>query len=107
MTPPFICFISQVAGECDRPDLQQVWSLAAVVASSPAEDPLRPWAAHPCGRSLLASILAHHLAIKDFQTAALLICVFGNKAEFTPRYRLGTFLRRGLVTKGSGVSLHE
>jgi len=85
-----ICsYNAQVAMECDRSDLHQIWSLAAVISCTEqgSEDPLRPWATHPCGRSLLSNMILHHVAIKDFQTAALLVCIFGNTLEVCPRIR--------------------
>ena len=78
----------KVALECDRPDLHQTWSLASVVSSADTsmEDNFHPWAAHPCGRSLLTSLVNHYVDLKDVQTAAALVAIFGNKTEFTPRY---------------------
>jgi len=86
-----ICtYNAKVCEEYDRGDLHQVWSLAAVVASASdaqVKDPMHPWAANPCGRSLLSKLLNHYIQVKDVQTAALLICIFGNKENITPKFR--------------------
>eukprot|EP00088_Acartia_fossae_P050994 TRINITY_DN5725_c0_g1_i10.p1 TRINITY_DN5725_c0_g1~~TRINITY_DN5725_c0_g1_i10.p1 ORF type:complete len:1003 (-),score=271.71 TRINITY_DN5725_c0_g1_i10:834-3842(-) len=80
---------AKVAEEHDRPDLEQIWRLASVVANAQKchKDTLNPWAANPCGRSLLTKLINHHIQCKDVQTAALLICVFGNKDDITPKVR--------------------
>jgi len=80
---------AKAALEVERADLHRTWSLAAVISSGEpgAEDPLRPWATHPCGRALLANLINHHVAANDVQTAAVLVCIFGNKIEVSPRIR--------------------
>uniref|UniRef100_UPI0035900280 GATOR2 complex protein WDR59 isoform X3 n=1 Tax=Myxine glutinosa TaxID=7769 RepID=UPI0035900280 len=69
------------AASVGRRDLVQVWSLAAASTSSflaPSSNPdvETPWAAHPFGRGLLKSLLAHYSCMHDVQTLALLCCTF-------------------------------
>uniref|UniRef100_A0A8C4NE65 WD repeat domain 59 n=1 Tax=Eptatretus burgeri TaxID=7764 RepID=A0A8C4NE65_EPTBU len=69
------------AASVGRRDLVQVWSLAAASTSSflaPSINPdvETPWAAHPFGRGLLKSLLAHYSCMHDVQTLALLCCTF-------------------------------
>ncbi|KAK4303934.1 hypothetical protein Pmani_024108 [Petrolisthes manimaculis] len=76
------------AAAVGRKDLVQVWSLAAYTSSlgpgidnNPIEFSDHPWPYHPFGRKLINSILSHYLALRDVQTATMLCCVFGTKAE--------------------------
>jgi hypothetical protein len=43
-----------VARKHEKPHLVQVWQLAETTASGNQLDTFQPWAAHPCGRALLA-----------------------------------------------------
>ena len=49
-------------------------------------DTMHPWSRNPCGRSLVTRLINHYIMAKDVQTAALLIAVFGNREEYTPRW---------------------
>ncbi|XP_066955157.1 GATOR2 complex protein WDR59 isoform X4 [Macrobrachium rosenbergii] len=76
------------AAAVGRKDLVQVWSLAAATASlasssaiSSIEDVEFPWCQHPFARKLVDSLLSHYLKLNDVQTATMLSCVFGTKAE--------------------------
>ncbi|XP_064109402.1 GATOR2 complex protein WDR59-like isoform X6 [Macrobrachium nipponense] len=76
------------AAAVGRKDLVQVWSLAAATASlasssaiSSIEDVEFPWCHHPFARKLVDSLLSHYLKLNDVQTATMLSCVFGTKAE--------------------------
>jgi len=81
---------ANVAAQIGRKDLIQVWSLAALTATEFPESPEHstiPWACHPFGRKLLQRILDHYIASHDIQTVATVSCIFGNKADNTPRLR--------------------
>ena len=43
-----------MARKHEKPHLVQVWQLAETTASGSQLDTFQPWAAHPCGRALLA-----------------------------------------------------
>ncbi|CAH1389415.1 unnamed protein product [Nezara viridula] len=74
---------SQVAMMLGRKDLGQVWSLAALAATPPVfdEDEDFPWASHPLSIGMIHSIIAHYAKQSDVQTAAMLCCAFGRRAE--------------------------
>ena len=63
----------------ERPDLVQLWSLAALSSGGQEEGGL-PWAQHPMGRSLLVDMMQHYLRLKDIQTVAVLSAVFSRPA---------------------------
>jgi len=63
----------------ERPDLVQLWSLAALSSGGREEGGL-PWAQHPMGRRMLEDMMQHYLKLKDIQTVAVLSAVFSNPA---------------------------
>ena len=63
------------AAAAERPDLVQVWSLAALSAGGMEQEGL-PWAQHPMGRRLVKDLLQHYLRLRDIQTVAVLSAVF-------------------------------
>ena len=81
------------AAEVGRDDLAQLWSLLGLVASpavcgtgDEAEDSFEtPWAYHPFGRDMVASLFQHYARLRDVQTLALMSCVLlGQKVRIAP-----------------------
>ncbi|XP_033095696.1 GATOR complex protein WDR59-like [Anneissia japonica] len=83
---PLMCSKNaQAAREVGREDLVQLWSLASL-STDPTLIPDEnvdcgiPWAAHPFGRKLIASLIDYYSSIHDVQTLAMICCAFGTRA---------------------------
>lgn len=83
-SPSHVCSRNaQLAAEAGRDDLAQLWSLLGLVASPSVcgagdeEDDTfeTPWALHPLGRDMVASLFQHYARLRDVQTLALMSCV--------------------------------
>ncbi|XP_072551318.1 GATOR2 complex protein WDR59 [Salminus brasiliensis] len=77
-----------------RRDLAKVWALASAATSHdlcPDSDPDAdtPWARHPFGRKLLATLIEHYSHLSDVQSLAMLCSVFrgqGSPQDFFSLY---------------------
>lgn len=74
----------EVAKECRRSDLVQVWTLAAQIVESQLQQQRGtlcgselPWPMHVFGRQLAEHLIDRYLRLYDIQTVAMLCCVFG------------------------------
>ena len=73
---------SRVCARADRPDLAHVWQLLALSASgcNIAHNQFSPpWAMSGFGSFMVEDMIKHFISIRDVQTAAVIISVFGNK----------------------------
>uniref|UniRef100_A0A3B1JS62 WD repeat domain 59 n=1 Tax=Astyanax mexicanus TaxID=7994 RepID=A0A3B1JS62_ASTMX len=88
-----------------RRDLAKVWALASAATSQdlcPDSDPdaNTPWARHPFGRKLLATLIEHYSHLSDVQSLAMLCSVFrgqGSPQDFFTLYG----------PRSSGFTLHH
>ncbi|OQR73707.1 WD repeat-containing protein 59-like [Tropilaelaps mercedesae] len=78
----------EVAKECRRSDLVQVWTLAAQIIESQMQQQRGavagselPWPMHVFGRQLVEHLIDRYLRLYDIQTVAMLCCVFGEVAR--------------------------
>lgn len=74
-----------------RKDLVQTWSLAAYACSINSNeknkvtnsiDEINNWKSHPFTMNMIDSLISHYAGHSDFQTAALLCCVFDPNPAF-------------------------
>jgi len=74
-----------------RKDLVQTWSLAAYACNTNCNikkkvtssvDQINDWKSHPFTMHMIDSLITHYAGHSDFQTAALLCCVFDPNSAF-------------------------
>lgn len=73
-----------------RKDLVQTWTLAAFACNtnplkkkfSASDDQIVHWKKHPFTINMIDSLIAHYAAHSDFQTAALLCCIYDPNPVF-------------------------
>lgn len=74
-----------ITNKIKRKDLVQTWTLAAYACSTngckknkftPSVDQINNWKNHPFTSQMIDSLVSHYASHSDFQTAALLCCVF-------------------------------
>lgn len=74
-----------------RKDLVQTWTLAAYACNiygntknkfTPSVDRINNWKSHPFTMHMIDSLITHYAGHSDFQTAALLCCVFDPNPVF-------------------------
>ncbi|KAI5736331.1 hypothetical protein M8J76_002205 [Diaphorina citri] len=73
---------AEVALSIGRHDLHLTWSLVALAVTTPPPDTEEDmvWSQHPCVKPLIHSLILHYGRNYDYQTAAMLSCVFSTKS---------------------------
>lgn len=109
-----------------RKDLVQTWTLAAYASNincnvkkkvTSSIDEMNNWKNHPFTRPMIDSLITHYAAHSDFQTAALLCCVFNPNPAFkniaqdrtpTPVYTRSNSLSEGFIfSRGEETNCFE
>ena len=78
---------ARAAGQAERPDLAQVWTLLGLTVSGlqlPSSPGRPPWQLHPLGRGLLHDFIQHFINTRDVQSVALLCATVMHPAADTP-----------------------
>ena len=75
-----IAHVNQLSNAHTRPSISCTHLRPKFLTFSAWRD-AAPWSAHPCGLSLIESVMRHLVAQSDIQTLSMISCAFGNVKE--------------------------